>query len=157
MSNKRDEPKYPEKRSPFEEFFKSVNGLMHEPPVRGLLQHIDEFFKQPFPNVSFPVEVKDVGNKQIVTAELPGVKKEQIAIDILGNHLTITVNKQDIFVEEDEKNHTYRRSESMQRSSRTVSFAQPIDEKKVKASYQNGLLKITIPKVGGKRIDIHES
>lgn len=154
MSNKPDGPKYPDKWNPFEDFFKSVNNFMQDPPVRGFLQHIDDFFIQSFPHSSFQVDVKDAGDKQIVTAQLPGVKKEQIGIDILGKNLTISVNTQDILTEEDDKNHIYRRSESLQRSSRTITFPQPIDESKVKASYRNGLLEITIPKLHGKKIDI---
>jgi HSP20 family protein len=149
-------PNFPEKRRPFEDFFKSVNHFMQEPPVKGFLQHMDEFFSQPFLHSSFPLEVKDTGDKQIVTAQLPGVNKEQISIDILGNRLTISVKQQDIFTEEDEKNRVYRRSESMQHSSRTVTLPHPVDERKVKASYQNGLLKITIPKLRGNKIDIIE-
>jgi HSP20 family protein len=154
MSKKPNDPKYPVKRNPFEDFFKSVNHFMQEPPVRGFLEHIDEFFKQPFPYSTFHAEVRDAGDHQIVSAKLPGVKKEQISIDILGNSLTITVKNQDILTETDDKNHVYRRSESLQYSSRTVNFPHPIDEKKVKASYQNGLLEISIPKGHGKKIDI---
>ncbi|MBM4760901.1 Hsp20/alpha crystallin family protein [Bacillus sp. B15-48] len=156
MSKKSDGPNYLDKWNPFEDLFRTVNHFMQEPPVRGFLQHMDEFFKQPFPHVSFPIDVKDTGDRQIVTAQLPGVKKEQIAIDILGNHLTISVKQQDILTEEDDNNQIYRRSESIQRSSRTITFSHPIDESKVKASYQNGLLKITIPKQPGKKIEIIE-
>lgn len=156
MSKKKNESHYPEKRSPFNDLFRSVNHFMQEPPVRGFLQHIDDFFKQPFPHSSFPVEVRDVGQKQIITAQLPGINKEQIDIDILGNELTISVKQRDLLTEEDENNQVFRRSESFQRSSRTVTFPHPIDERKVKASYKNGLLEITIPKLRGKQIDINE-
>lgn len=157
MTKKPDGPKFPIKPELFDNSFKSVKRFLHDAPVRGFLESIDDFFRQPlFPQTTFHVEVREQGDKHIVTAELPGFNKEQIGIDILGDTLSITVKKQDIFTEEDDRNKVYRRSESLQRSSRTISFPHPIDEKRVKASYRNGLLKISVPKVKGKTIDIYE-
>jgi HSP20 family protein len=157
MTKKNDEPKFPIKAEPFDDWFKSVKHFLHEPPVRGFLESIDDFFKQPlFPQTTFHVEVRDLGDKHLVIAELPGIRKEQIGIDILGDTLSISVKKQDIFTEEDDRNKVFRRSESLQHSSRTITFPHPIDEKRTKASYKNGLLEISIPKVKGKTIDINE-
>ena len=153
---KSDEPKQPDKLEPINEIFKSVQNFLQERPVKGVLQSIDEFFKQPFPHSSFNVHVSDTGENHTVTAELPGVNKEQISLNILGNSLTITVNRKDIYMEENDKNKVFRRSESFQRTSRTVPFPHPIDEKRVQAKYQDGLLTITIPKLHGKKIDIIE-
>ncbi|SEM66208.1 Molecular chaperone IbpA, HSP20 family [Mesobacillus persicus] len=157
MTKRPDNSKLPEKPEPFGKWFKPFQELLNEPPVKGLLENIDEFFRQPlFPKSSFQVDVQDRGDKHLVTAALPGVRKEQIGIDIIGDTLTISVKKQDILTEEDDKNKVYRRSESLQRSIRTLSFPHPIEERKVKASYRDGLLEISIPKVKGKTIEIHE-
>ena len=153
---KSDEPKQPQKLEPIGEIFKSFHGFLQERPVRGVLQSIDEFFKQPFPHSSFHVEVSETTDKHIVTAELPGVNKEQISLNILGNSLSISVNRKNIYTEEDDNNKTFRRNESFQRTSRSVPFPHPIDERKVQAKYQDGLLTITIPKLQGKKIDIIE-
>ena len=102
------------------------------------------------------MEVSETTDNHIVTAELPGVNKEQISLNILGNSLSISVNRKNIYTEEDDKNKTFRRNESFQRTSRSVPFPHPIDERKVQAKYQDGLLTITIPKLQGKKIDIIE-
>jgi HSP20 family protein len=157
MVKKPDQPKYPVKPEPFEDWFKSVKDFLHVPPVRGFLETIDDFFRQPlFPQESFHVEVLDKVDKHLITAELPGLRKEQIGINILGDTLSISVKKQDIFIEEDDRNKVYRRSEALQRSSRTIPLPYPIDEKRIKASYRNGLLEISIPKVKGKIIEIND-
>lgn len=157
MTKKPDHSNLPGKPEPFGNWFKPFQELLNEPPVKGFLEDIDEFFRQPlFPQSSFHVDVQELGEKHLVTAALPGIKKEQIGIDILGKSLTISVKKQDILTEEDDNNKVYRRSESLQHSSRTISFPHPIDERKVKASYRDGLLEISIPKVKGKTIEIHE-
>ncbi|WP_442594453.1 Hsp20/alpha crystallin family protein [Neobacillus sp. D3-1R] len=149
----------PEKRSkrekePFGDLMKSMNAFFNEKPVKGFLETIDEFFKNPFPNLGFPVEVVESNSEYIITAELPGVKKEQIHIDTIGNHLTITIKNMEEVSEEDDINQVYRRSHSIQRSSRTISLPTPIPEKKVKATYRDGLLQIKIPRNGGKSISI---
>jgi HSP20 family protein len=152
MEKKPDKPK--NSGEPFGELMKYVHHFFQEQPVRGVLQSIDDFFKQPFPYTSFPLDVRDLGDQHIVTAELPGVKKEQIGLHILGNNLTISIKQQDIYTEENDVTNVYRRSEHLQRSSRTISLPYPIDEKMVKASYRDGLLKIAIPKLQGKKVDL---
>ena len=150
-------PNSPMIQEPFGNWFKPFQQLLNEAPVKGFLDTIDDFFRQPmFPQATFPISVRDLGDKHVVTAELPGIRKEQIGIDILANQLSISVKQLDIFTQEDEKNKTYHHRESVQQSSRTLSFPHPIDEKRVKASYRNGLLEISIPKVKGKAIDIIE-
>jgi len=47
-----------------------------------------------------------------------------------------------------------KKQTSIKKSIRSIPLPQPIDENKVKASYQNGLLKIRIPKQKGKQIKI---
>lgn len=141
---------------PFGEFMKSMNQFLQERPVKGFLESIDEFFKNPFPNQSFPVDLTQTTTQFIVTAELPGIKKEQIDIDTLGNQLTITIKNNEEFHEEDEINHMYRRRKNIQSLSRTISLPSPINEKEVKASYRDGLLQIKIPRKSGKTIRIDE-
>jgi len=146
-----------EKNESFGDLMKSVNQFFDEKPVRGFLQTIDEFFKSPFPlAAAFPVNVRETAEEHIITAELPGIKKDQIQIDILDNYLTITVQSNEIIQEENEQQKIVKRRQSMQRSSRTIPFPQPILESKVKATYQNGLLQIKVPKQKGKQIVIDQ-
>jgi HSP20 family molecular chaperone IbpA len=153
-----EDPKKKDRNEPFGDLMKSMNQLFHEKPVRGFLQTMDDFFKNPFPNSSsFHVDVAETEKEHIISAELPGINREQIQIDILDNYITISVKSSEMVTEEDEKNNIFRRQQSMQRSSRTVPLPQPVNEKKVKAVYQNGLLQITVPKQQGKRIVIDES
>lgn len=136
---------------------KSMNQFFNEKPVRGFLQTMDEFFRNPFPFHSpFHVDVRETAEEHIITAELPGVKREQIQLDVLDNYVTISVQSHEILTEEDENQKMIKKRQSMQRSSRTIPLPQTITESKVKASYQNGLLKIRVPKQKGKHINIDE-
>jgi HSP20 family protein len=142
---------------PFGELLKSMQNFFNEKPIRGFLQQMDDFFKTPFPpGIGFPVDTADNGKEYIVSAELPGIKREQIQLNIHGHLLTISVNDQQVELEEDEINQVYKQKQFRQYSSRTIALPQAINEKKIKAYYRDGLLQIHIPQEKGKIIDIEE-
>lgn len=136
----------------FGEIIKQMNHFFQE--RKGILQTIDEFFRTPFPYSSFPIDVSENAQHHIIMAELPGVNREQIGIDVLGNALTISIQHSEEITEQNENRKLYRRSHSLSRSSRTVTLPFPINEKEVRATYTNGLLEIRVPKKRGKQIII---
>jgi HSP20 family protein len=140
----------------FRDFFRTMNDFIHEKPVKGFLQSIDEFFNSPFPSGAFPVEVRETEDEYIITAELPGVKKEQIRLNILPNHVSISVENKEMETKEDLNNHFFQKRISQQRLSRTIPLPKTINEKLVKASYRDGLLTIGIPQIRGKTINIED-
>ena len=152
--------KYPDKNKkgndPFQEMMVSMNDFFQNRPIKGFLQSIDEFFKTPAPFgfSSFPVHVEETDSEHIITAELPGIKKDQLEIEMFDHYVTISIKNSEVETKEDSKQHYYRRKASYQKSSRTVSLPHSIQTEKVKARYENGLLTIVIPAQKGKRIDI---
>jgi HSP20 family protein len=140
----------------FRDFFRTMNDFIHEKPVKGFLQSIDEFFNSPFPSGAFPVEVRETEDDYIITAELPGVKKEQIRLNVLPNYVSISVENKEMETKEDLNNHFFQKRVSQQKLSRTIPLPAAINEKLVKASYRDGLLTIRIPQVRGKTINIED-
>ncbi|WP_419956292.1 Hsp20/alpha crystallin family protein [Neobacillus niacini] len=140
----------------FREFFRTMNDFFHEKPVKGFLQSIDEFFNSPFPTGAFPVEVQEAEDEYIIIAELPGVKKEQIRLNILPNHVSISVENNEMETKEDLNNHFFQKRVSQQRHTRSIPLPININEKMVRASYRDGLLTIRIPQVRGKTINIDD-
>jgi HSP20 family protein len=139
----------------FGDLMHSMNEFFHEKPMKGMLQSIDDFFTSASnPFNSFPVDFKEHDEYYLVTAELPGVKKEQINLEVFPNFVTITVTNLEIYSEENEKNQVIRRKQSMNKSSRTIPFPSVVNEKDVKASYNNGLLQIKVEKQSGRKINI---
>lgn len=133
-------------KDPFDNFMKPIDSFFQEKPVKGFLQSIDDLFQRSFPfSPSFPVDVSESENEYIILAELPGVHKEQIKINVLDNYVTIAIQSSEVISEEDDDRKVYRKQQSLQRSSRTIPLAYPVDEKRAKASYKNGLLKIVVP------------
>ncbi|WP_071393367.1 Hsp20 family protein [Bacillus tuaregi] len=147
------ERKKNEENDHFGELMRPFNQFFNEKPVKGFLQQIDELFHKPFFLASsFNVDVTETEKEYLIKAELPGIKREQIDIDILNHYVTISVQSSESLTEEDENHDVVRKQHSMQRSSRTIPLPQPINEKTVKASYDDGLLQIIVPKQKGKKI-----
>ena len=110
---------------------------------------LDDFFSSDWPMKrtlaydTFKVDVQDKGNEYLIEAEMPGLSKEDIKLELDDGKLTISVTKNES-TEEKDKNyiHRERRSVSM---SRTIHLADA-DASGIKAKLSDGLLKITVPK-----------
>lgn len=151
-----NEQQLPQKNNsdPFRELMFSMNSFFNEKPIKGFLQQVDEFFQSPFPPSTIPLNVNETDKGHIITAKLPGIKKEQIHLEVAGNYLTISIRHMEIISEEDEKKQAFQKKQTYQQSSRTISLPHLINEKTVKASYQNGLLEVFVPKQKGRTITI---
>jgi len=91
----------------------------------------------------------------IVNAEIPGVEAKEIDVNLKGNVLTIKGERKREHEEKEENFHRIERScGSFYRSLRLPS---EVDGEKIKATYKEGVLRITMPKTkkeAGKKIEI---
>ena len=97
---------------------------------------------------SFKVDVKDLGSAYELTAELPGIKKENISLSYENTYLTIKVaNKEEKTVDDKEKqSEKYLRRERYYGEMQRSFYIDDIDEANVKAAYKDGILTVTLPK-----------
>ena len=94
--------------------------------------------------MDFPVDVIDEGDKIRIIAELPGFKKEDIEVNIENSYLVIKGERKE---EKEEKGRGYIKQERrFGEMSRRVSIPHDIKMDEIKATYNNGVLEITIPK-----------
>ena len=143
---------------PFGELIKPINQFFNRKSVKGFLQQIDEFFNNPFPFVhNLNVEVSETEDEYMIHAELPGIKREQIQIEALNQYVIISIHSSEALIEEDENGKVISKQQSIQSSKRTIPLQQPIIENSIKASYENGLLKIRILKQRGKKIVLDDN
>lgn len=147
-------PKKHDSSDPFRELMGSMNSFFNEKPIKGFLQQMDDFFQSPFPPSSIPIQINETDSGHMITAKLPGIKKEQIHLEVAGNYLTISIKHIEIVTEEDEKTQFFNKKQTYQRSARTVTLPHPINEHTVKASYRDGLLEVFVPKQKGRQIKI---
>lgn len=93
---------------------------------------------------SFPkVDIIDHETELEVQAALPGVKKEDLDISINNQTITIRATTKE---EKKEEGKYYHREISRGEYQRTLSLPDYIDSEKAKASFKDGILKVTIPK-----------
>jgi HSP20 family protein len=91
------------------------------------------------------VDVIDSGKEYVVKAELPGLKKENVEIEVGTNELSLTA-KSDVESEEKGRNYLHReRTYSTFR--RYIGFAEAVDTGKVMASMADGVLEVKLPKL----------
>jgi HSP20 family protein len=91
------------------------------------------------------VDVTEKNGAYLVTADLPGVKKEDIQVAIDGAQVTLSaeVKREKEVVEGERVLHTER---SFGKVSRSFSLPQELDEDKAEAKFRDGVLELTLPK-----------
>jgi HSP20 family protein len=91
-----------------------------------------------------PVDLYEDGENLFVKAELPGMKKEDIRISLHDGFLTLAgERKPDEHGKELARSHTER---VIGRFQRTLSLPSAVQTDKVVATYQDGMLTVTLPK-----------
>src|SRR5713101_4879641 len=91
------------------------------------------------------VDVIDSGNEYVVKAEVPGLKRETLKIDVGPNELSLAADSD---VEKEEQGKTYlHRERAFSTFRRKIGFAESIDAEKVSASMSEGILAIRLPKL----------
>ncbi len=89
-------------------------------------------------------EVKEKDNQYLVHFDLPGVKKEEVSIEVEDNVLKVSVERKQDFDEQNEKIiHSERYYGKMERLLRFNEF---LDSENISASYKDGVLNLILPK-----------
>ena len=109
------------------------------------LNVFDEPFMDNFRMPEFKVDVKDNKDSYDLTAELPGLKKEDISLTYDNNYLTIATKSGESKDEKDEKGNFVRRERSTRSMSRSF-YIDNIDEANCTAEYKDGILSVHMPK-----------
>ena len=137
--------KYLIKKTP-DGFIKTVNDEINSILNRNFDSLFPEFiFSGEMDKYAMPVEIHEKDNEYKIKAELPGVKKEDLEIDIDKNHVSISAKKQEEHVEDTK---SCRKSEFKYGDfSRVIYFPQEINIEKTKAKLENGILCINAPKL----------
>lgn len=120
--------------------------------------YFDDTFLDAFGFGGFKVDVREKDDAYIIDAEMPGMNKDDIVIDITDRMLTISVNMNEQNEQKDEDGR-YIRRERRQGSFRRGFSLDNIKADEIKAEMKNGILTIYCPKKSktapdSRRIDI---
>jgi HSP20 family protein len=126
---------------------------------------LDRLFESPFTELAHSsnllsgwtpaLDVYEQNETVVVKAELPGMKKDDIAVSLHDGCLSISGERKSETRREDEGIH--RAERCFGRFQRTVTLPAPVATDKVKADYKDGVLTVTLPKTEDaklKQIDI---
>ncbi|XP_021894521.1 17.3 kDa class I heat shock protein-like [Carica papaya] len=123
----------------------------------------DPFKDIPFPSPSLSrensvllntrVDWKETPEAHVFKADLPGMKKEEVKVEIEDNNvLQISGERR---VEKEDKSDTWHRVErSSGKFSRQFRLPENVKMDKIKASMENGVLTVTVPKMEMKKPDV---
>jgi HSP20 family protein len=89
------------------------------------------------------VEVRQDNNNLIVTAELPGINKDNVKVEVTNEGLVITGERR--IEHEDKRQGFYRSERSYGRFYRQVPLPDGVDAEKAKAQFKDGMLEVQIP------------
>ena len=90
------------------------------------------------------VDVAETESEIVVRAELPGMRQEEIDIELTGDTLTLRGERK--LETEERKENLVRVERAYGRFQRSFTLATPIQGEKVSASYRDGILEIRLPK-----------
>ena len=93
----------------------------------------------------FKTDIRDTGEAYELEADLPGVKKEDIKVELDGNYLTVSAERNTESGEKDKKGNYVRRERSYGSYSRSFDVS-GINIDGIEASYTDGVLTLTMPK-----------
>ena len=93
----------------------------------------------------FKTDIREEGDSYVMEADLPGFKKEDIKIDLDDNLLTISAERHSNYEEKDKKGKYVRCERSYGAYSRDFDLS-GVNSEGIKAKYENGVLKLTLPK-----------
>ena len=125
---------------PFRSLSPSLSGFQRSPWF-GLESEIDRLFETALTDFNgasatrFPVDLYEDQDNTYVRAELPGVSREDINVEMTDGYLTITGARKGGGEEQEAFSF-----------SRAVSIADEVQADKVAAVYENGVLTVTLPK-----------
>jgi len=121
--------------------------------LRGLQRDLDRMFEStvglPFQQTGLrrwmpSFDIKESGNNLLIRADLPGVKREDIKLELNNGFLTVSGERKQEKKEESEK---FYRSERIYGSfCRSFPVSSSVTEDQIKAHYENGVLDILLPK-----------
>ena len=92
-------------------------------------------------------DVSETENEIRVVVELPGMRPDDIQVDLENNVLTISGEKREERTEGDDQNQTWHLSERRYgRFSRSFVLPRDVEQDQIRAHFDNGVLSLTIPK-----------
>lgn len=129
----------------------------HRNGVANYFDDLERTFFSNFPEMNaLRMDVVDKGDHYLLQADLPGLKREDIHLDVEGNCLTLSAKNE---VKKEDKEENYLRRERISGSFKRQFDVSNVKVEDITATYNNGVLELKLPKKDApkpesKRIEI---
>ena len=114
----------------------------------------DDMFTSPFfsnrSDMTMKTDIAEKDGYYTLDMELPGCKKEEIHLELSDGYLNVSASHNTGSDEKDDKGNIIRQERYSGTFSRSFYVGENVKEEDVRASYENGELKITFPKESAK-------
>ena len=130
-------------------------GFVRYGRVASLQDELDRLFETSLTAWAPVLDVHEDKNQFTVNLELPGLKREEISVQLEDGDLVISGERKAETVSDDTAVH--RRERSYGKFTRTISLSAAVKADAVKAAYKDGVLTVTLPKAEEakpKQIDV---
>lgn len=113
-----------------------------------------------------PMDIRETADGYQIKVDLPGVKKEDLSVQVADNRLTIEAETREVAVtnakngkgsKDSEAGETLKSERRIGKHARSIWLGEAVDEDNIKADYQDGVLTLTLPhaqKTAAKRIAV---
>ena len=128
----------------FDDFFSDPFGMMG-PQTRDALygKHAKNLMK---------TDIRETDTSYELDIDLPGFKKDEVSIDLKDGYLTISAAKGLDKDAEDKKGKYIRQERYAGACSRSFFVGEAVKPEEVSAKYEDGILKLSVPKAGEKAL-----
>ena len=100
-------------------------------------------------------DVRETDNSYELDIDLPGFKKDEVTVDLQDGYLTISAAKALDKDESDQKGKFLRRERCSGSMSRSFYVGDDVEAADISAKYEDGILKISVPKAAQKELPKH--
>ena len=132
--------------------FDPFNELSHFEPLRSIEDFFRDFRLAPSRGLDvqslIKMDVSETDQAYAIKAEIPGVKKEDIKVDIDRNRVSISAESKKE-VEEKQGESLIRSERYFGQQYRSFTLAHEIDNERAVAKYDDGILELALPKKAG--------
>ena len=129
--------------------------MKYYPGFRGF-DLFDDFFDHDFdlvPSRCMKTDITEKDGNYHLDIEVPGIKKENIQLELKNGYLKITANRNTSNEEKDDNGKIIRQERMTGSYSRSFYVGDQIQQEDIKASFDNGELHVTIPTKEHKEIE----
>ncbi|WP_201352074.1 Hsp20/alpha crystallin family protein [Hydrogenimonas urashimensis] len=119
-----------------------------EVPAKGEKEAVSAFLPS--------VNTREDENAYVIEVDVPGVKKEDIKVNVDSEKRTLTISGERKFEKEVKKEDYYKIESSYGKFMRSFSLPENVDAENIEAKTEEGVLRITLPKVKKEEKEVKE-